>query len=253
MTALAWFSDVAYEVAEVTKGYRLVLTYKLAQTGSAKQSANFFAELSERSRALHLDREGQPEYVFYYMLDHQYTDTNLSLANMKGRDQVISRFLHDKCSDCGAFLLLAKVTHLKTRSDFDHEDEEKTSEYSTNLVSVYSPDGEVVGTSINADDDETLSAYFCDRDPDSTVDRGFTTYLHYRNTVRTSQVVSLNTRLPADVFSQVAIVVPKLYLGGYLHLGNVTKDAADNMVSMVVQDLERHREDRTERGAIAPP
>lgn len=29
LTALAWYSDVAHEIKEITSGYRLVLTYKI--------------------------------------------------------------------------------------------------------------------------------------------------------------------------------------------------------------------------------
>lgn len=72
VTALAWFSDVTHEVAELTDGYRLVLTYKLVQTAGPGKSAQFFHHQLERLRTI---LEGCPgTQPLYYPLEHLYTE-----------------------------------------------------------------------------------------------------------------------------------------------------------------------------------
>jgi len=171
ITALAWFSDVTHEVAKLTKGYRLVLTYNLVQTGHLKQSAQFFHRQSQALRSTLLDWKGQAPlvYVLYYILDHQYTPSSLSLVNMKGRDRAVCEFLHDTCSDSGVFLMLGHIT----RTEVGDEDEfSYCREVCYSLDGMYSSHGEEIGSSFKVLPSDILNR--SERGPDSEDEAEYT-------------------------------------------------------------------------------
>lgn len=177
LTALAWYSDVPHEVEELTSGYRLVLTYKLFQIEGEQLSAEKIFSQSEKLGSLlskwHLSTLSSGKLA--YGLDHQYTQSSLSLKNLKGRDQAVCHALHNLCSKAGLYVFLARVER-STFGVYDdedyggyYEDEDPNEEAPvTELEAVYSLDGELIATHLSVDDDDVLGISYKDRDPDST-------------------------------------------------------------------------------------
>ncbi|KAF1958927.1 hypothetical protein CC80DRAFT_546245 [Byssothecium circinans] len=234
ITALAWFSDVTHEVAKLTKGYRLVLTYNLVQSGHLRQSAEFFHQQSQALRSTLLDWTAQAPlaYVIYYILDHQYTPSSLSLTNMKGRDRAVCEFLHDTCSDSGVFLLLGHITRTETGDEYDFSDYRETC-YSLNTV--YSSYGEEIGSNFEVNPTEILN--HSERWPDSEDEAEYTG----------------NEDAPPcfRYHDTVAMLVTKRYLARFVLWNYGYDKALDNMVSMVSRDLETHLNTATKAAAIA--
>lgn len=166
MTALAWFSDVTHEIAKVTKGYRLVLTYNLIQTGSVKQSAQFFQVQSENLRAILVDWETRVRDIHnvLYILDHQYTESSLSLDNLKGRDRAVCQALRETCSNSGLFLFVGHITLVNRGDKLDYRDY-RESFYTANTLCCL--DGKVVGKNGKLTQPHTLNAV--KRSPDSEI------------------------------------------------------------------------------------
>ncbi|KAK3368820.1 hypothetical protein B0T24DRAFT_533126 [Lasiosphaeria ovina] len=111
-----WYSDVSHEVLPVTSGRRWVLTYNLAIShplhnrpcaalnapGHDKVGKALAAWLDLRSR----EGDGAHPGHLYYLLDHTYTEANISLNALKGADRSRMQCLNDVCSDHNATLLL---------------------------------------------------------------------------------------------------------------------------------------------------
>ncbi|KAJ9137727.1 2OG-Fe(II) oxygenase [Pleurostoma richardsiae] len=218
ITALAWFSDVTHEVSKLKRGYRLVLTYKLIQIGPLKQSALFFHQQSQDLQSI--------------LLDWKYTESSLSLANMKGRDRAVCQFLYDTCSDSGVFLALAHIT----RSEVGDEDDSSAyQETFFSLDTMYSWYGTVIGSNFVVNPPEILN--FSERDPDSSDEAEYTG----------------NEDAPPcfRYHDTVAMLVPKRYLLRFLAGIPRATMAPENMVSMVDRDLETHQDAATRSAAIA--
>jgi len=96
-----WFSDVTHEVLPLISGVRCVLTYNLAipvshqdhaQRPSAALNTPGRASIQEALSAWLESRNGNgrrgdgADYL-YYLLDHAYTEANLSLHGLKGADR----------------------------------------------------------------------------------------------------------------------------------------------------------------------
>ena len=87
-TYLAWYADVLHEVRPVEAGYRIVLTFNLVQSGPVARHnlANQDAmDANLRSTMLQCDSSDDYPYLIY-LLEHKYTDANLSIDRMKGHD-----------------------------------------------------------------------------------------------------------------------------------------------------------------------
>ncbi|KAK7403543.1 hypothetical protein QQX98_010678 [Neonectria punicea] len=146
LTALAWFGDVSHEVEELTSGYRLVLTYNIVLTsGSSPPSASFFdAQTEELQRILASWREtDRSDFRVYYPLEHQYSQSSLSLGNLNGRDAAVCQLLHHVASAAGFSVFLANMTHHKERRE-DDDDEEKRTE----LRNIYTCHGQLIARSL---------------------------------------------------------------------------------------------------------
>lgn len=90
-TVLAWYTDVMHEVKPITSGYRLALSYNLIHTTTSLRPA-----LGEQTKLIgklrhvllswkHLGEEDSPEKIIY-LLNHQYSQANLSGSALKGAD-----------------------------------------------------------------------------------------------------------------------------------------------------------------------
>jgi hypothetical protein len=156
LTVLSWFSDVAHEVAELTDGYRLVLTYKLVQTDGPLRSAKYFHQQLEGLRSVLEEWDETHNNPMYYLLDHQYSGQTLSIATMKGRDHGLCRVLHDACADTKFLVFVAHLTH-----DAPDDDAEETY-----LEDVYTCNGEKLGSTLHIDKSHILTPNPFDGDPD---------------------------------------------------------------------------------------
>lgn len=96
---LSWYSDVVHEVLPVRSGYRWVLTYNLCIDPSQQRPTACL----QTDEALYLHNVlktwiGQEERDMshaYYRLDHEYTQANISLNALKGRDMAAVHLLKD--------------------------------------------------------------------------------------------------------------------------------------------------------------
>lgn len=119
LTALAWYSDVTHEIKPLTSGFRLVITYNLIQQSGSAPSAGLFIEQQTKLRQLLQNwTSAMPSKTkVIFRLEHKYSQSSLSLQNMKGRDAQIIRCLNQACQETGFYLLLAVMT--RTESDPD--------------------------------------------------------------------------------------------------------------------------------------
>ncbi|KAK0716376.1 hypothetical protein B0H67DRAFT_684362 [Lasiosphaeris hirsuta] len=111
-----WYSDVSHEVLPVTTGRRWVLTYNLAISNplhrpSAALNAPRHSEVQKALGAWLQSQSrddasgvGQPSHL-YYLLDHAYTEANISLQKLKGVDLSRMQCLKDVCDGQGVSLL----------------------------------------------------------------------------------------------------------------------------------------------------
>ncbi|KAH9987115.1 hypothetical protein F4779DRAFT_611535 [Xylariaceae sp. FL0662B] len=188
LTSLAWFADVTHEVKPLTSGYRLVLTYNIIHTGNQTISAGLVAEQMSRLHSLIIKwRAGISDaQKLIYLLEHQYSDTNLSLRNLKGRDKIVCQSLQELSSENDFVVLLANMDRTKGDEEFSYYGVE---EDSTELRRVITCDGHLVYGGMDVDEEEILGTDPWDRDPDSEDEGEFTgnenapaTY-RYHNTV----------------------------------------------------------------------
>ncbi|KAK4196597.1 hypothetical protein QBC40DRAFT_268358 [Triangularia verruculosa] len=110
-----WFSDVTHEVLPVTSGIRWVLTFNLAISQQVQRPSAAMNEpgLDGVRNALHAWLESrrpsstdkEPDHL-YYMLDHTYTEANLSLHSLKSADLTRMRCLKDVCDSENVSLFL---------------------------------------------------------------------------------------------------------------------------------------------------
>ncbi|KAK4463495.1 hypothetical protein QBC42DRAFT_337508 [Cladorrhinum samala] len=90
-STVCWYSDVSHEVLPVTSGYRWVLTYNLAidhdhERPSAGVQLQAVQPLRQHlNRWLNTRQESGMKYI-YHLLDHIYTEAQLSLNALKGED-----------------------------------------------------------------------------------------------------------------------------------------------------------------------
>ncbi|KAK3314576.1 hypothetical protein B0H66DRAFT_593286 [Apodospora peruviana] len=124
LQALAWFPDVSHEVAELTDGCRLVLTYKLAAHGHGgpdqphKQSAQFYRRQVDGLRTILAGWEASSgvstEEPLCYPIDPVPPNEPLLIGTMKGYNRAVCQSLRDACSspDSNVFVFLAHMTHL---------------------------------------------------------------------------------------------------------------------------------------------
>ena len=92
------YADVTHEVTTVTYGHRLVLTYNLVDTGpsdalhSAAEAGSLvskFQRVYERwGKSTLMSDSGDFAYISC-TLEHQYTESSLSLRDLKGKDSAI--------------------------------------------------------------------------------------------------------------------------------------------------------------------
>ncbi|KAI0835287.1 hypothetical protein F5Y06DRAFT_137588 [Hypoxylon sp. FL0890] len=171
LTSLAWFSDVTHEIKPLKSGYRLVLTYNIIHTGGIRMSAGLVGKQSANlSKALTRWQSKLPHVEkLVYMLEHKYTQSSLSLSNLKGRDRTVCQSLYEVGLDCGFTIFLARMTRTENEEPefYDEADE-------TVLNEVKTCDGHTICRRMLVEDEEILGTDLWDRDADSQSEGDFT-------------------------------------------------------------------------------
>ena len=130
---LAWYADVNHSVSKVESGHRLVLTYNLIRQAShSSQMAsvlddhkqnldNVLALWSEQDREIKSYSDHSYEKLVY-ILEHEYSEANICLDNLKGKDQLRARYLLEACQDQGFCLYFAHFEYSLSGSVDEDED-----------------------------------------------------------------------------------------------------------------------------------
>ncbi|GFP51853.1 hypothetical protein TASIC1_0001000500 [Trichoderma asperellum] len=124
----SWYSDVSqsHEVLPVTSGFRWVLTYNLALDltgpGPSASLPRFETPALRRTLKQWLSVAGasRERNCVYHVLDHDYTEANISLKALKARDFAQVHVLKEISSELAVdvFLRYAKYSH------YDYDDDE---------------------------------------------------------------------------------------------------------------------------------
>ncbi|KAI1412631.1 hypothetical protein F5Y13DRAFT_199850 [Hypoxylon sp. FL1857] len=120
MACAFWFSDVSHEVFPVKSGNRWVLTYNLAIDPSVEvPSADDRLDHWELRRVLQLWSQEVNSCLIkpsplYYVLDHKYTEANISYEGLKPPDLDIVKFLREICPQLDFDLFLATLEKEET-------------------------------------------------------------------------------------------------------------------------------------------
>jgi hypothetical protein len=189
------YSDVEHAVTKVTAGYRLVLTYNLIHTGlHAQPSAAANEEATQPFRDLlttwaeNVIKPGSHvQNKVAFMLDHKYTDANLRLNHLKGRDAVLANALMRALLGSGCIFFLANVELVVDGSCEEHYGYGYSSRYDTNfhaieeefsrslvLRLVVTPDGSEVAKGLPIEEDDIVQEDCFARDPDDEEYEGYT-------------------------------------------------------------------------------
>jgi predicted 2-oxoglutarate/Fe(II)-dependent dioxygenase YbiX len=111
---VAFYADCYHEVKPVTAGYRLSLIYNLAITNRAQQpdlaeQLGVIAEVEQAIQAWKEDPNAAP--ILSVLLDHSYSEQNLSMANLKLSDFAKASVLLNAAANSGCQAYLCLVTY----------------------------------------------------------------------------------------------------------------------------------------------
>ena len=109
---VAFYADCYHEVQPITAGYRLCVVYTLAIANRQKQPvlSERMGPIEEIDHAIQAwRREARDKPLLTYVLDHSYSEQNLSLANLKHGDFAKASVLFNAAANngCQAYLCLA--------------------------------------------------------------------------------------------------------------------------------------------------
>lgn len=124
-TVMSWYTDVMHEIKPITGGYRFALSYNLVHTTTALRPAlSINTSAVEKLRYILLSwkqDDSGPEKIIY-LLDHQYSQANLSGSALKGEDAHMMASLESLGRELGFQLGLANLVHNVT-GDPDEDDD----------------------------------------------------------------------------------------------------------------------------------
>lgn len=111
---VAFYADCYHEVKPVTAGYRLCLIYNLAITNREQQpdlgqQLGVMAEIEQAIQTWKADPDAAP--ILTYLLEHSYSEQNLSIANLKHSDFAKASVLLNAAAHCGCQAYLCLVTY----------------------------------------------------------------------------------------------------------------------------------------------
>ena len=187
---LAWYADVNHAVKPVISGHRLVLTYNLIrQDASTKKipepSVLYDTAKNIRSAisrwALACGDECRDSRMLY-MLEHEYSEANFGLANLKGKDQLRARHLTDAAKGNDICVYLAHFEHTKSGGcddggDYDDmEIHEIIDEYDSDwkMKTLFTPEGAAIASELELNAEEFLGEVEFPDGPDDEEYEGWT-------------------------------------------------------------------------------
>ena len=156
----------------MTSGYRLVLTYNLIRTGYAgpmsartlvDEKAKFQRILKEWKQRFNV---GQPTLnKLAWVLDHEYSEANLSLQRLKGHDDLLGRYMAEICKMEGFTIMFAKIT-LTVFDTARKLDSDNELEQMLNLSHVFNVYGHLMVYDGSINHEEMIQQDCFDRHPD---------------------------------------------------------------------------------------
>ena len=132
--ATAFFADCEHELKPVTEGFRVVLVYNLVMAHNRDPSflPSASALMEEQMRLQKLGWESK-SVCHSYLLEHKYTQTNLRIANMKGRDRVVVDLLRSAKDADGNLLFTVSFVLIERwvsgSPSYEHESSYKRRRY----------------------------------------------------------------------------------------------------------------------------
>lgn len=113
-SALAWYADVTHEVRPVEKGTRVVLTYNLVYTathrvpdsGVLNRYKMGIRDTLKTWKTGLKEQEDLPKYIAY-PFEHEYSEANLKLSNLKRKDRDVTRCMENFAPELGIYCFLA--------------------------------------------------------------------------------------------------------------------------------------------------
>ncbi|KAK7964052.1 hypothetical protein PG988_011026 [Apiospora saccharicola] len=233
VTTLAWYSDVTYEVKEITSGHRVVAMYNVVLAGVQTNEASAVGILQQQAKLESILGHGHAHYEnatrLFYQLSNKYRGSTLSLDGLKGHDRARVHALQKSCASCGYVLLLANVT--KTRTEYEEKNQYLDNEL-YRLDYVAACDGSVVGLGGEFDPKSFIGSkpYHNDRDADS-VDRD------ERNYTEPTGYSYHDSRLANANYAgslQAAVIVRKDDLPIFLNFKYLSKDNIARNVAKLI-------------------
>ena len=154
---VAFYADCYHEVKPITAGYRLCLVYNLAITNRKKQPvlSQQMGPIEDINKAIQAwSQATHDNSILTYLLDHSYSEQNLSMANLKHGDFAKASVLLNAAANSGCQAYLCLATYYRTSygevdsygrrglrgrySDYDDDLEESDfEEYDVNEELVY--------------------------------------------------------------------------------------------------------------------
>ena len=114
---VAFYADCYHEVKPITAGYRLCLVYNLAITNRKKQPvlSQQMGPIEEIDKAIQeWSQERHDNPILTYLLDHSYSEQNLSMANLKHGDFAKASVLLNAAANSGCQAYLCLATYYRT-------------------------------------------------------------------------------------------------------------------------------------------
>ena len=197
---LAWYADVNHSVKPVISGYRLVLTYNILHVSSDLASSRPPSILDDHkgniNKALaewnsRFDGAASPASRLLYMMEHEYSEANIGMGLLKGKDQLRASCLFDAAQQNGFHLFFAHFVHTRSGGcDEDYyghcgysEDDGDDSTHvivdevdsSWKLVSIFTSKGHFLAGDMEVDHKDFIQAVtFDDEEPDDEDYEGWT-------------------------------------------------------------------------------
>ena len=144
---VAFYADCYHEVKPLTAGYRLCLIYNLAITNRKKQPvlSQRMGPIEDIDKAIQAwSQETHDNPILTYLLDHSYSEQNLSMANLKHGDFAKASVLLNAAAKSGCQAYLCLATYSRTSygevdsyggrgrrgrySDYDDDDDDDVDE-----------------------------------------------------------------------------------------------------------------------------
>lgn len=163
------YSDVVHEIKPLESGYRLVLNYNLIRIdyGAPTFANTLLEDIGVCRRILgnwKWINAGQPILCkLAWVLDHKYSELEVSLGNLKGHDDLVGRHMAEVCQTEGFTILFATMIFKRFAADTTSESPPHEELYLRNVLEA---DGRIKIDFATIQREEVIQANFFDRLPD---------------------------------------------------------------------------------------